>query len=411
MSDTATAGSVSGRCAPGFEGVREEFERNFAERRELGASVCVRVGGQPVVDLWGGIADPDTGRAWESDTVNVIFSATKGAALACVHLLAARGEIELERRVADYWPAFARRGKETVTIHDVLTHRCGVPAVRARLPEGIVFEPEQIADLVAAEPPFFPPGERHAYAGLTIGVVLDALVRRTDGRSLGRYFAEELAGPLGLDFWIGAPPQIEPRIAPMQLPEIDPATAPEFFLLTADPESIPGLLFGNSGGYLSDGPNGFNSRRAHAAEIPGGGGIANARGLSGLYVPFAAPGKDHAGVQFDPDAIAWMSTAHAAGWDHTLHLNIRYGLGWMLSFDNRWRPGRTQGSMILGPGAFGHSGFGGALGFADPEHDLAYGYTMNRMSCAASIGVRSQSLVDAVYRALGARGTDSGAWR
>jgi CubicO group peptidase (beta-lactamase class C family) len=273
----------------------------------------------------------------------VIFSATKGAAATCVHLLAARGELDLERPVADYWPEFARKGKDRVTIHDVLAHRSGLPAIRAPLPEGAFFDPELMADLIAAEAPFFPPGQQHGYTGMTFGYILDALIRRADGRSLGRYFAEELAGPFGLDFWIGAPPQVEPRIAPMLLPEIDPVTAPEFFLLPADPQSVPGLR------------------------------ITNARSLAGLYEPLVFPGVDHHGVCFDSEAVAWMSSVHFVGYDQTLRVNIRYGLGYLLALDNRWRPPRQRDSLLIGPDAFGHSGFGGTIGFADPRHGVAFG--------------------------------------
>jgi CubicO group peptidase (beta-lactamase class C family) len=291
----------------------------------------------------------------------------------------------------------------------VLAHRSGLSAVRATLPEGAFFDAELMADVIAAEAPFFPPGQQHGYGGLT-GYILDALIRRTDGRSLGRYFAEELAGPLGLDFWIGAPPQVEPRIAPVLLPDIDPVTAAEFFLLSADPESVPGLLFGNTGGYLSPGPRNFNSREGHEAEIPSG-GITNARGLAGLYEPLAFPGVDHHGVCFDSDAVAWMSTVHSAGYDQTLRLNSRFGLGYMLATDNRWRAPRQRDSLLIGPDAFGHTGFGGMIGFADPTHGLSFGYTNNRMSSAVSIGRRAQGLVDATYQALGLGSTDSGAWR
>lgn len=183
MADVASDVRVAGTCAPGFDEVRAAFEENFWDRRELGASVCVRANGETLVDLWGGIADPETDRPWERDTVGVIFSATKGAAVTCVHLLAGRGEIELERPVADYWPEFARKGKEHITVFDVLVHQAGLSALRTPLPEGVFFDAEATADLIAAEAPFFPPGRRHGYSGLAMGYVLDALVRRTDGRS------------------------------------------------------------------------------------------------------------------------------------------------------------------------------------------------------------------------------------
>jgi CubicO group peptidase (beta-lactamase class C family) len=408
--DVAADLSVNGFCDAAFDGVREEFERNFIDRREIGASVCARVRGAVVVDLWGGMAEFETGRTWNRDTVGVIFSATNGAAATCIHLLAGRGRIDVERPVAAYWPEFARNGKHEITVHDVLTHRSGVSAIRAPLPEGAYLDAELMADLIAAQTPFFPPGQQHGYAGMTFGYILDALIRRTDGRSLGRYFAQELAGPLGLDFWIGAPPQVEPRIAPLVLPDVDPVTAPEFLLLTAHPESVPGLLFGNSGGYLTPGPRNFNSPEGHAAEIPSA-GITNARGLAGLYEPLALPGVGCRGVCFDSAAVARMSTVHSAGYDQTLRVNVRYGLGYQLAVDNRWRPPRQRGSLLIGPDAFGHAGFGGAIGFADPTHGLSFGYTMNRMSSSPGIGPRAQRLVDATYQALGLGSTEAGAWR
>jgi CubicO group peptidase (beta-lactamase class C family) len=411
MTETRTRLSVHGACDSRFEDVREQFVRNFRERAEVGASVCVRVGGATVVDLWGGIADPDTGRVWDRDTVTVVLSATMGPAATCVHLLAGRGEIDLERPVAAYWPEFAGKGKDQITVHDVLAHRSGVSAIREPLPEGAFFDSELMADLIAAEAPFFPPGRQHGFTGMCFGYVLDALVRRTDGRSLGRFFADELAGPLGSDFWIGSPPQVERRIAPVLLPELDPVSAAEFFLLSVDHDSVPGLVLGNSGGYLTPGPRNFDCREGHAAEIPSAGGITNARGLAALYEPLALPGVDHRGVCFDADAVAWISAAHSAGHDHTLRHNTRYGLGYMLAVDNRWRPARQRDSLLIGPEAFGHTGFGGTVGFADPTHGLSFGYTMNRMSSALSIGGRAQRLIDATYRSLGLRSSASGAWR
>jgi CubicO group peptidase (beta-lactamase class C family) len=411
VSTTVELPFVDGICEPGFERVREEFEENFRSRREVGASVCVQVGGRTVVDLWGGIADPRTGQAWAADTVGVIFCTTKSAAATCVHLLAARGQLDIDRPVAAYWPDFGCNGKADITIVDVLAHRSGVSAIRAPVGDGEAFDAEAIAKLIAAEAPFFPPGSRHGYAGMTFAYILDALIRRTDGRSLGRYFAEELAGPLGLDFWIGAPPQVESRIAPMLLPEIDIFRAARM-MLAADPESVPGLFFANTGGYLSTGPRNFDSAEAHAAEVPAGGAISNARGLAGLHVPLAAPGLDHHGIRFDSDAVARIATAHAAGFDHGLHIDARWGLGFALSCDNRWRAKPTQQlSLLIGPQAFANSGLGGSMGLADPQWGLSFGYTCNRMAISPTVSTRGQALLDATYRALGATSSASGAWR
>jgi CubicO group peptidase (beta-lactamase class C family) len=411
MSTSAQELLISGTCKPGFEGVREEFEENFRSRREIGASVCVQVRGETLVDLWGGIAEQQTGKAWDRDTVSVVFCTTKSAAAACVHLLSGRGSLDIGAPVAAYWPEFGCNGKEEVTVFDVLAHRSGVSAIRAPVAEGLSFDAVAIAELIAAEAPFFPPGSRHGYAGMTFAYILDALIRRTDGRSLGRYFAEELAGPLGLDFWIGAPPQVESRIAPMLLPEIDLFRGARM-LLAADPESVPGLFFGNTGGYMSTGPRNFDSAEAHAAEVPAGGAITNARGLAGLHAPLADPDVDHNGVRFDSGAVARLSTAHSAGFDHGLGINSRWGLGFALACDNRWRAQPQQRlSLLIGAAAFANSGLGGSMGMADPERGLSFGYTCNRMAVSPTVSIRGQALLDATYRALGATSSASGAWR
>jgi CubicO group peptidase (beta-lactamase class C family) len=402
---------IAGTCEPGFEGVRGEFEENFLSRQEIGASVCVRVQGETVVDLWGGIAEPESGKPWDRDTVGVVFCTTKSAAAACVHLLAGRGQLDIDAPVAAYWPEFGCNGKAEITVFDVLTHRSGVSAIRAPLSEGLALDPVGMAELIAVEAPFFPPGRQHGYAGMTFAYILDALIRRTDGRSLGRYFAEELAGPLGLDFWIGAPPAVESRIAPMLLPQVDIFRAARM-MLAADPESVPGLFFANTGGYMSTGPHNFDSAQAHAAEVPAGGGITNARGLAGLHAPLANPDIDHNGVRFDSQAVARLSTAHSAGFDHGLGINSRWGLGFALACDNRWRAQRPQRlSLLIGAQAFANSGLGGSAGMADPERGLSFGYTCNRMAVSPTVSTRCQALLDATYRALGAASSASGAWR
>jgi CubicO group peptidase (beta-lactamase class C family) len=178
--------TAQGTAAPRFASVREEFERNFAERGEVGASVCVTVDGETVVDLWGGIADPDTQVPWNEDTLVLVWSCTKGATALCAHILAARGVIDLHAPVARYWPEFAKGGKDGITVRMVLNHQAGLG----------------------------PPSTRHGYHALVFGHLVGEVLRRVTGHSLGTFFRTEVAEPLGLDFWIGLPEEQEPRVAP-----------------------------------------------------------------------------------------------------------------------------------------------------------------------------------------------------
>jgi CubicO group peptidase (beta-lactamase class C family) len=402
---------VEGSCDPRFERVREEFERNFAERREVGASVCVMLDGEPVVDLWGGIANQGTGLPWRSDTVSLVFSCTKGATALCAHMLAGQGKLDFEAPVSSYWPEFGQPGKETITVGMLLTHRAGLPAITTPLPEGAFFDWNRMTTALEAEKPVWEPGSRHGYHALTFGWLVGELVRRVSGRSPGAFFRTEIAEPLGLDFWIGLPADIEPRMATM-IPH-DPGDDPEpsrFTTMPAtDPESIQALIFGNAGGYFL--PGNFDSRAAHAAEIPGAGGITNARGLAGLYAPLACGGEQGGARLVDHHALTRMGTTVAAGYDATLLHDTRISYGYVRSIDNRRKPAGLRDSAILSGDAFGHPGFGGSIGFASPTHRLSFGYTMNNMGPGTLLNPRGQSLVDAVYLSLGYTDNSAEIWR
>ncbi len=404
---------ISGICDPQFSQVRDEFVRNFSERGEVGACVSIVVDGRPRVDLWGGVADPVIGRAWEEDTVCVVWSCTKGATSLAAHLLLARGQLELEAPVSTYWPEYGVAGKEHTTVAHVLGHRAGLPAVRGQLPDGAFFDWELMVDTLAGQEPFYDPGSRHGYHGVTFGWLVGEIVRRVSGKSLGSYFRSEIAEPLGLDFWIGAPPEVSQRSARVSFATPDPdVPVSEFFrLASTDPTSIPALLFNNTGGYFAPGAGGFDSREAHAAELGATGAMTNARGLSGLYTPVSLDGTCNGIKLFTNDDIGRMSTTMSAGHDDSLRSDNRFTAGFQKAVDNRRKPVTEQDSVIIGPNAFGHSGFGGSLGFADPDHRIAFGYTMNQMGTGTGLNPRGQSLVDATYRALGATSDASGAWR
>jgi CubicO group peptidase (beta-lactamase class C family) len=206
--------TVEGTHDARFAQVREEFERNFAERGEVGASVCVTVDGETVVDLWGGSAEPAAGQAWERDTIGHLWSATKGATALCAHLLADRGQLDLDAPVVTYWPEFGKNGKDGILVRHLLSHQAGLPALREPMPAGCFYDWQLMVDALAAEEPFWRPGTRNGYHALTFGFLVGEVIRRASGRSLGTYFRDEVAGPLGLDVHIGLSEVDEHRVAP-----------------------------------------------------------------------------------------------------------------------------------------------------------------------------------------------------
>ncbi len=410
-------GEIAGFCDPRFERVAQEFERNFQQRDELGASVCVTLEGERVVDLWGGIAHPDSQAPWVEDTLSIIWSATKGATALCAHILASRGLLDLDAPVIRYWPEFGQAGKETIPVKMLLNHQSGLAALSEPLPAGAFYDWELMIKALEKQKPFWRPGSMHGYHGFTFGWLVGEVVRRVSGKSLGTFFREEVAEPLGLDFWIGLPEELENRVAFM-IPA--PPPGPEgpvsaMFVAMADPTSLQTLVMFNSGGHMlpgTDGALGFNLRAAHAAEIGAAGGISNARGLAGMYAPLVNGGSLKGVNLVSRDIMARMgAVSSASALDASILAPTRFSLGYAKSIDNRREPGCTENdSAILSEEAFGHPGFGGALGFADPAARMSFGYVMNRMGQGLGINQRGQSLVDAVYLSLGYTSNTSGAW-
>ena len=385
-----TGQHIAGHVDPAFAAVADAFRANFATRRESGASVCITHRGRPVVDLWGGRADAKTGRAWEENTVSIVFSCTKGATALCAHMLAAQGKLGLYEDVASLWPAFAQHGKAGTRVAHMLAHTAPVPHLRATIPQGGIADYDAMIALIEAEPAFWEPGTRQGYHGLTFAWTAGHLVRLAAGQPLGTFFAENVAGPLNLDFHIGLPESEEHRVAPMIA--VDPAeadlTSPFLQAVLGQPGSLPNLFMTNTGS--AD----FNTRPLHACELGSANGITNARGLAGLYAPLAAGGA----TLLPEAAIAAMSQVSAATHlDATLLQPMRFSLGFMTGTDNRAWGGS---SLLLPPGAFGHVGMGGSLGFADPARGLSFGYSMTRMGAGILLNDRGQSLVDAAYRSV-----------
>jgi CubicO group peptidase (beta-lactamase class C family) len=416
VSRTVGAAQIRGLCDPRWTDVLEAFARNFAERGELGASLCVKVAGETMLDVWGGGFDATSGRPWEEDTVSVVFSATKGATALCANILIDEGRLDLHAPVSVYWPEFARHGKAAATVEMILNHSVGVPGFREPLKDGAFADWAYMIARLEDEPPFWEPGVRNGYHLLNIGWLAGELVRRVSGQSLGTFFKRRVADPLGIDFWIGLPPDQEPRVSPIvpYAPVLGEAVVTDFHeALLRDPgaESSRALL--NTGGYSpnvyveAEGRYAPDTRLAHGAEIGGAGGITNARGLAGMYSPLANGGG---GLVSGDHVVRMSQVSMCSMMDPILLMPTRFALGFMKSMDNRHRRLGHLESVIMGERAFGHVGAGGSVGFADPDAKLAFGYTMNRMGPGILLNERGQSLVDAVYRQLGYRTNAPGVW-
>ncbi len=405
---------LQGHYHADYTDVAEQFVENFRSRGEVGASVCARVGNEVVVDLWGGIAEPESQTPWQEDTVSVVFSCTKAATALCAHRLIDQGLLDLNAPVSRYWPEFAQAGKEQVTVAMMLNHSAGVPAFREPIKPAGYYDWQYMIERLELEPPFWPPGTQSGYHMLSFGWTVGELVRRVSGQSLGQYFQQHIAAPLGLDFWIGLPTSVSPAIAPILAapPETEPPISDFVEAVISDPNSISHLALFNSGGHSANHPD------AHGAEIGGAGGISNARSLSRMFQPLANAGViDNGSAEsgerlFSEAAVARMGeVSSATQWDATLLRPTRFALGFMKSMDNRQcKPGNTE-SFIIGDRAFGHVGAGGSTGFADPDAHLAFGYSMNQMGQGVLLNQRGQSLVDATYRSLGYRDNCPGFWR
>ncbi|MGE0383971.1 MAG: serine hydrolase domain-containing protein [Gammaproteobacteria bacterium] len=391
------APAVHGTCDARFAAVREAFIENFTARGDCGAALCISIDGRPVVDLWGGWADAAHTRPWTPETIVCVASTTKGLASVCAHRLIERGALDPDAPVARYWPQFAQAGKEGVLVRHLLSHRAGVPAIRADLPADTLYDWDAFCAALAREAPWWVPGTRHGYHATTFGFLIGELVRRIDGRSIGRLAAEEICGPLGADFHIGVPEYADARAAEV-LPE--PAPGPEersvFTIANADPYGLPGRVFLNP----PRAPQAMNTRRWRAAEIPASNGHASARGVARLYSALALGGAVDGIRILGTDAIEAAILEQSFGEDAVLGVPTRYGMGFMLRLP---QPGVGILPLVPNPRVFGHTGRGGSIGFADREARVAFGYVMNQF-IGESDKTRDRrwgSLARAFYAALG----------
>ena len=380
--------SIDGFVAPGWDRVADAFAANF-DHGDVGAACCVYVDGEPVVDLVGGIADTETERPWDAHTLALVFSTTKGATATCANLLVQRGQLDPEAPVAHYWPEFAVNGKDTVLVRHVLSHSAGIPVVEGdfTLDHALAWDP--IVEQLARQAPRWEPGTAIGYHLRSYGWLVGELVRRIDGRTLGTFFREEIGVPLGLDWWIGLPETIEPRVAPIIPP--DTPDDPEVRELM-DAIMAPGTMMGDA---LTGPANLFhyddmwNTRALHACELPSSNGIASAHAVARMY---AALVGDVDGVRIlDGASVERATRMQIEGTDVVIGAPMRYGLGYSLG---------DALSSAAPATAFGHSGAGGSLGFADPARGLGFGYVMTKMQVGLAEDRRPHNLVRAMYASV-----------
>ncbi len=393
---------IHGEVAPGFERVRDAFAANFTNHGDVGAAFALYKDGEKVVDLWGGLADEDTGRPWEEDTLQLVYSTTKGVTAAAAHLLAQRGELDFDAPVAEYWPEFKANGKENVPVRWLLSHRAGLPVLDEPLTAAEIYAWDPIVEALAAKKPEWEPGTTHGYHAVTYGNLVGEVVRRITGKSIGQFVADEVAGPLGAEFYIGLSAELEPRMSKMvvfalgatkeqrdMFKDFDLSSLPEEIRPIVEAFMDPTSMSSRALSGISSTPMDPNSPEMHAAEMPAANGICTARGLAKLYAGLVS---EVDGVRLLSDeTIANATVEQSNGKDAVLMIPTRFGLGYFLP---------SSYSQLMGPSSFGHSGAGGSLGLADPEHKIGFGYVMNKMQQNLGGDMRTTSLIDAVKASL-----------
>ena len=384
---------IHGACDARFSAVREAFAENFQKRDEIGAAAAVMLEGRAVVDLWAGHTDRKKTAPWRQDTLVNVFSTTKGITAICAHRLAERGLLDFDAPVARYWPEFAQAGKDRIPVRWLLAHRAGLPAIRRSLPNEALYDWQVMTEAIAAEEPWWAPGEKHGYHAMTYGWLVGEVIRRITGKSVGTYFRDELARPLGLDFHIGLDPEQHERVARISAPRMEPPGADGIRFLRAmlsDPEGMVARAFSNPPTMATA----VNTPAWRSAELPAGNGHGTARALVELYGILAHRGARDGVHILSPDAIKACSEEHSCGEDEILKTTTRFGPGFMLSQD--------KPNASYGPGchSFGHPGAGGSVAFADPDAGLGFAYVMNRMGPHILLDPRATTLIDAAYQSL-----------
>ncbi len=388
--------AISGHVKPGFEAVRAAFAENFERRRELGAACCIYHRGERVVDLWGGVREKATGDPWDEDTMVLVYSTTKGVAGLAMALAHSRGLFGYDERVSTYWPEFGQRGKGQITVRQLLSHQAGLYVLDERLDASLVGDLDRLAAVLARQQPAWPPGTRQAYHGITLGFYESELLRRVDPahRSLGQFFQEEIATPLGLDLYIRLPEDIPnsrlARLERFSWAEVISMflTLPVLTLSAINPHSRFRQCLQGSELPEQDREHIY----ARNLEVPAGGGVGTARALARAYGVFATGGSELGLREQTLRELMAPAVPPVRGFrDACLKADVRFSLGFQ-------KPGPT--SAFGYPGSFGAPGTGGSLAFADPDAQTGFAYFMNRMG-ANPADPRAEALRKAMYASIG----------
>jgi len=374
---------IEGDCDPAFEAVRRAFEENFRLRGEVGAAVCVYTKGRKVVDLWGGLADPQKGKRWERDTIVCMMSVGKSMAALSVLMLVDRGKIDLDAPVADYWPEFAQAGKQAITVRTLLAAKAGL-LYADHAPDGAAYDWGTMIRALEMQAPEWEPGTRGGYHSMSCGFLLGELVRRVDGRYFNIFFKEEITDPLGADYHFALHDDEIARAA-----TIIPNPGSVTLVQSRDLKT----KLGRAWRVRPNGPDSYNSEAYRRALFPSSNGHGNARAIARIYAALAGGGTLD-GVRLLSSSL--IETARTETWKEICQMTdrpFRYALGFFLNHSPMSPFGRN-------PRAFGHPGAGGAVGIADPEAGVAFSYSPNFMCAGAGVGDRCEALVAA---ALGAQ--------
>lgn len=393
---------ICGDVAQGYGPVADAFRANFAAGAEVGATCAIYVDGQPVVDLWGGYRDGANRLPWQRDTMVTMFSTTKGVSSVALAHAHARGQLDYDATVASYWPEFGAAGKGEITVRQLLSHQAGLAVIDVPIDLDVLADPDRVAAAIDGQVPAWAPGTRHGYHGISLGWYEGELLRRVDPqhRSIGRYFAEEVAAPLNAVFYIGLPADVPPeRIAtihgyrPAEMLLHLRELPPRFVVAFMNPRSATAKAFGNPRvlGVLDN----YNRRDVLAVESPASNGTGEARGVARIYSALACGGEELGIGEATLSHLAKASTPPTRGLrDEILHVDTTFSLGYIKPFP-RFRFGGSQWQ------AFGTPGAGGSFGFADPEHRVGYCYAMNRSGFRLWDDERERVIRDALYRVLG----------
>ena len=365
------------------------FEENFRERGELGAAISIWQRGRPVLDLYGGFRDARRQVPWTADTLVLFWSATKGLGSACLlHVLQER-KITLDRRVCEFWPEFAQAGKGEITLAQLLSHQAGLAALDQRID---VLDYEGVVAALATQAPLWDPGTAHGYHARTFGFLLDELVRRLTGKTLGRYWHETIAEPYALDIWIGLPECENSRTATIYAAKAGGTPKPaQFYADLATPGTLVRKTFTSPAGLHA--VSGMNAPAVRAVPNVSFGGIGTATSLAKFYALLANGGEIDGDCLFTPETIAKMSTPLSSGIDRVFQIPNAFSAGFMMD-----PPDVSPRIFGESPGAFGHPGAGGSHAFADPENGIAFAYVMNQMEQSVLPNDKSLRLVAAIYR-------------